>query len=68
MDLSMEIIEALDADPEFAKAFATLTPRRPRSHVIHVGRAKQEMRRQDRIAHARDRSWPESVQQSASAA
>ena len=39
-DLPEELVEAMDADPEFAQAFHDLTPGRQRSYVIALSNAK----------------------------
>jgi uncharacterized protein YdeI (YjbR/CyaY-like superfamily) len=36
VDLQPELAEALDTDPQFAEAFASLTPGRQRSYVLHL--------------------------------
>jgi uncharacterized protein YdeI (YjbR/CyaY-like superfamily) len=54
LDLPDEVVEALDADPELAEAFAALTPGRQRSWAIHVGSAKRAETRVARIARARE--------------
>lgn len=43
-----ELQAALDAEPALAAAFAALTPGRQRSHILHVGGAKQEASRRSR--------------------
>ena len=52
-ELEPELVEALDADPEFAEAFAALTPGRQRSHNMQIGQAKQHQTRLNRIEKAR---------------
>lgn len=54
-DLSEELIDALDADPELAAAFATLTPGRQRSYAIAIAGAKQPKTRIARVEKYRDR-------------
>lgn len=54
-ELPDELIEALDADPELAEAFAALTPGRRRSYVILLAGAKAPATRHARIARARPR-------------
>ncbi len=49
-----ELVEALEADPELAEAFFALTPGRQRSWFLHIGGAKQEQTRFNRIEKARD--------------
>lgn len=49
LDLPEELVEALDADPELAEAFATLTPGRQRSYVIALSSAKTAETRQRRV-------------------
>lgn len=44
-----ELAERLEADPELAAAFAALTPGRRRSHILHVGGAKQAETRVRRV-------------------
>lgn len=50
-----ELITALDADPDLAKAFAALTPGRQRGYYLHFGDAKQSATRSARIEKCRDR-------------
>jgi len=40
-----ELQDALDADPDLQAAFDALTPGRQRSHILHVGGAKQSATR-----------------------
>ena len=54
-ELPDEFIEALDADPELAKAFDNLTTGRQRSYVINLNGAKQSATRVNRIAKFRDK-------------
>lgn len=54
-DLPLELIEALDADPELAEAFHALTPGRQRSYVIHLSGAKKSETRTARIERLRDK-------------
>lgn len=44
-----ELARRLAADPALARAFATLTPGRRRSHLLHVAGAKQSETRERRI-------------------
>jgi uncharacterized protein YdeI (YjbR/CyaY-like superfamily) len=44
-----EFARRLAADPELRKAFASLTPGRQRSHVLHVSGAKQSETRERRV-------------------
>ncbi|MGQ9365766.1 YdeI/OmpD-associated family protein [Azospirillum sp. ST 5-10] len=53
IDLPDELVEALDADPELAEAFHSLTPGRQRSYVINLASAKQSATRVARIARFR---------------
>jgi uncharacterized protein YdeI (YjbR/CyaY-like superfamily) len=53
VDLPEELIDALDADPELADAFARLTPGRQRSYAVHLASAKTSSTRVARIAKAR---------------
>ena len=55
VDLPDELVEALDADPELAEAFAALTPGRQRSWGIQIGAAKKAETRVARIEKARER-------------
>ncbi len=48
-DLPEEVIEALDADPDLAEAFAALTPGRQRSYAIVIGAAKRPETRAARV-------------------
>ena len=50
-----ELIEALDADPELAEAFAALTPGRQKSYAFNLNQAKQSATRVARIAKFRDK-------------
>ena len=52
-DLPDELIEALDADPVLAEAFAALTPGRQRSYVINLSGAKAVATKVGRIARFR---------------
>ncbi len=54
-DLPEEMIEALDADPELAEAFAALTPGRQKSYALNLNAAKKPETRIARIAKFRDR-------------
>ncbi len=49
-DMPDKLIEALDADPELAKAFHALTPGRKKSYLINLNGAKQSNTRITRIA------------------
>ncbi len=55
IELPDEMIEALDADPELAGAFHSLTPGRQRSYVININGAKKPETRIARIAKFRDK-------------
>jgi uncharacterized protein YdeI (YjbR/CyaY-like superfamily) len=50
IDLPGELIEAMDADPELAEAFHSLTPGRQRSYAINLSSAKTAATRVGRIA------------------
>ncbi len=50
VDLTEELVEALDADPELAEAFHALTPGRQRSYSIALASAKTAETRFRRIA------------------
>lgn len=50
-----ELIDALDADPDFSDAFHALTPGRQRSYVIALNSAKKPETRRARIAKFRDK-------------
>lgn len=50
-----ELLEALDADPELAQAFRSLTPGRQRSYVINLGSAKTPATRMTRISKFREK-------------
>ncbi|SFR96559.1 YdeI/OmpD-associated family protein [Yoonia litorea] len=50
-----ELIDALDADPELAEAFAALTPGRQKSYAFNLGQAKQSATRVARIAKFREK-------------
>jgi uncharacterized protein YdeI (YjbR/CyaY-like superfamily) len=49
VDLPPELIEALDADPDLAEAFAALTPGRQKSWALHLNDAKTSATRVSRI-------------------
>ena len=49
IELPAELVEALEADPELAEAFRSLTPGRQRSHVIQLNSAKRPATRRARI-------------------
>ena len=53
--LPEEMVEALDADPALAEAFARLTPGRRRSYAIALSSAKTSATRVARIARFRER-------------
>ncbi len=55
IDLPDEMVEALDADPELAEAFAALTPGRRKSYAFALASAKKPETRIARIAKFRDR-------------
>jgi uncharacterized protein YdeI (YjbR/CyaY-like superfamily) len=50
-----ELLQAFQADPEFEKAFAALTPGRKRGYLIHISSAKQPKTRFARIEKFRDK-------------
>lgn len=54
-DLPDEMIEALDADPDFAAGFHSLTPGRQKSYVIALGSAKTAATRIARVTRFRDK-------------
>lgn len=53
VELPVELIDALEADPELAEAFNRLTPGRQRSYAINLNAAKKPATRVARIAKAR---------------
>lgn len=55
IDMPDELAEALDADPELAGAFHTLTPGRQRSYMFNLNQAKQSTTRVARIEKFRDK-------------
>jgi uncharacterized protein YdeI (YjbR/CyaY-like superfamily) len=55
LELPDELVEALDADPQLAEAFHSLTPGRQKSYVINLSSAKTSATRTSRIAKFRDR-------------
>jgi uncharacterized protein YdeI (YjbR/CyaY-like superfamily) len=55
LELPDELVEAMEADPELAEAFARLTPGRQKSYVIHVNSAKKAETRITRIARSREK-------------
>lgn len=52
-DLPAELVEALDADPDLAEAFAALTPGRQKSWALHLTDAKTTATRLARIRKGR---------------
>lgn len=48
-DVPVELIEAMDTDPELAEAFHALTPGRQKSYAFAIGSAKQAQTRINRI-------------------
>jgi uncharacterized protein YdeI (YjbR/CyaY-like superfamily) len=54
-DLPAELVEALDADPALAEAFAALTPGRRTSWALHFAGARTAATRLSRIEKGRDR-------------
>ncbi len=54
IDWPDELVEALDADPELAEAFARLTPGRQKSYVLNLRSAKKPETRVARITKFRD--------------
>ncbi|MGJ8527954.1 YdeI/OmpD-associated family protein [Maritalea sp.] len=54
-DLPVELVEALDDDPELAEAFYGLTVGRRKSYAINLNSAKQSATRLKRIAKFRDK-------------
>lgn len=55
LELPVELVEALEADPELAEAFHALTPGRQRSYVINLRSAKKSATRVARIERFRDK-------------
>jgi uncharacterized protein YdeI (YjbR/CyaY-like superfamily) len=55
LELPIELVDALDDDPELAEAFHALTPGRQRSYVINLAGAKAAATRIARIAKFRGR-------------
>ncbi len=55
IDLPDELVDALNADPELAKAFHKLTPGRQRSYVINLNTAKASATKTARITRFRSR-------------
>lgn len=55
IELPVELVDALDADPELAEAFHNLTPGRQKSYVINLNSAKKSETRVSRIAKFRDK-------------
>jgi uncharacterized protein YdeI (YjbR/CyaY-like superfamily) len=49
IDLPLELVEALDGDPDFAEAFASLTPGRQKSWALFLNDAKTTATRVSRI-------------------
>jgi uncharacterized protein YdeI (YjbR/CyaY-like superfamily) len=55
LELPEELVDAMDADPELAEAFQSLTPGRQRSYVIALSSAKTSATRASRIAKFRSK-------------
>lgn len=55
IELPIELVDAMDADPELAEAFHSLTPGRQRSYVINLSSAKKSATRISRIVKFRDK-------------
>lgn len=55
IDMPDELVEALDADPELAEAFMTLTPGRRTGYLLNLNQAKQSATRTARILKFRER-------------
>lgn len=55
IDLPVELIDAMDGDPELAEAFNRLTPGRQRSYAFNLNSAKKRETRIARIARFRDK-------------
>lgn len=55
IDMPDELTQALDADPELAKAFDALTPGRQKSYMFNLNQAKQSATRVARIARFREK-------------
>jgi len=53
VELPPELVEALDADPELAEAFASLTPGRQKSWALHLNGTKTPATRFSRIGKGR---------------
>jgi uncharacterized protein YdeI (YjbR/CyaY-like superfamily) len=53
VDLPGELVEALDADPDLAEAFAALTPGRQKSWSLHLNSTKNPATRYARIGKGR---------------
>jgi uncharacterized protein YdeI (YjbR/CyaY-like superfamily) len=55
LELPVELIDALDADPELSEAFARLTLGRQKSYVLHLSSAKTAATREARIVRCRSK-------------
>jgi uncharacterized protein YdeI (YjbR/CyaY-like superfamily) len=55
IDLQPELLEALDTDPQFAEAFAALTPGRQRSYALHLNTTANPTTRLARIERFREK-------------
>jgi uncharacterized protein YdeI (YjbR/CyaY-like superfamily) len=55
VDLPLELVDALDADPDLAEAFAALTPGRQKSWALHLNDAKTSATRSARIDRGRSK-------------
>jgi uncharacterized protein YdeI (YjbR/CyaY-like superfamily) len=53
VDLPQELVDALDADPELAEAFAALTPGRQKSYALFLSGTKSPVTRLARIEKSR---------------
>jgi uncharacterized protein YdeI (YjbR/CyaY-like superfamily) len=55
IDRQPELVDAMDADPEFAEAFENLTRGRQRSYALHLAGTQNPATRTARIAKFRDK-------------
>lgn len=55
LELTAELVDAMDSDPALADAFCALTPGRQRGWNLHFTTAKQAVTRTARIDRARDK-------------
>ena len=55
VDLPDELVDRMDADPDFAECFWGMTPGRRRGHALHIGGAKTPKGRASRLERCAER-------------